>query len=488
MAMNSCFQKYFWCPKIKSNFLVRSGLFFSVCFALSTSLQATTRVVPDQYPSIQSAINASSDGDTVFVKFGVYNESIAFNGKNIHLLGEENPDHSQENPESAPYTVIDATDLDTSVITIDDGEDSSLLLEKLVIQGGEGQVSSGRKIGGGIRVQSAGFTGRDLVIRNNRATTGAGIFITGSLVFLSDSVITGNEARLIIHNGGGGVHSHTSTLIIQNTKIIENQALDTYGAGLAQYSGTAVMMNSIVANNEGDLGAGIFSNAGRLELHNSAILNNLSTYTGAGVTTQNAVELTGGNNILYNNINENQTSFRPGEIAMLTPELVEISMANSIFTPGSHAPDTPFLINPFFAEPQFVSNDPHSIDFAKLLPNTVGHNDGHLDSLPFDWFDVDGDGDYYEDLPIDLLYRPRIFDGQVDIGPFELQVERNGENEVFCDADLDQDGAIGNSDILVLLTNWDQVCDACPSDINNDGFVNYSDLLEILTAWGDCSL
>src|ERR1051326_6358112 len=39
--------------------------------------------VPGNYPTIQSAINASSNGDIVLVKMGTYTENINFRGKKI---------------------------------------------------------------------------------------------------------------------------------------------------------------------------------------------------------------------------------------------------------------------------------------------------------------------------------------------------------------------------------------------------------------------
>lgn len=40
------------------------------------------------YLSIDEAINATSDGDTIFIKSGIYNEKIKMWGKNRHLIGE----------------------------------------------------------------------------------------------------------------------------------------------------------------------------------------------------------------------------------------------------------------------------------------------------------------------------------------------------------------------------------------------------------------
>ncbi len=49
---------------------------------------AGTITVPDDYPTIQEAVDAASNGDTVFVKCGVYNEHVVVN-KPLSLLGED---------------------------------------------------------------------------------------------------------------------------------------------------------------------------------------------------------------------------------------------------------------------------------------------------------------------------------------------------------------------------------------------------------------
>mgnify|MGYP003887738503 CR=1 FL=1 len=45
-------------------------------------------VVPDDYPSIQSAINAADSGDEIYVKSGIYYENLIIN-KSISLIGED---------------------------------------------------------------------------------------------------------------------------------------------------------------------------------------------------------------------------------------------------------------------------------------------------------------------------------------------------------------------------------------------------------------
>jgi pectin methylesterase-like acyl-CoA thioesterase len=53
-----------------------------------TKVVATEIVVPDDYPTIQQAVNAASDGDIVRVRAGTYIEDIVINGKSLSLIGE----------------------------------------------------------------------------------------------------------------------------------------------------------------------------------------------------------------------------------------------------------------------------------------------------------------------------------------------------------------------------------------------------------------
>lgn len=71
--------------------------------------QPKTIIVPENYPSIQEAINNADEGDTIYVKTGTYYENLVIN-KSISLIGD-----------SARYTMIDANSAE-DVIWINQSE------------------------------------------------------------------------------------------------------------------------------------------------------------------------------------------------------------------------------------------------------------------------------------------------------------------------------------------------------------------------------
>jgi hypothetical protein len=66
--------------------LFRSGLLLGFTLSLAAASLAGTLRVPRDYPTIQSAVNAATDGDTVRVAPGVYREQVLVNSKDIRLV------------------------------------------------------------------------------------------------------------------------------------------------------------------------------------------------------------------------------------------------------------------------------------------------------------------------------------------------------------------------------------------------------------------
>jgi len=81
--------------------------------------------VPDDYDAIQDAVNASTNGDTVRVRPGIYHGMVYFWDKNIWLESEKGPE----------VTFIDATN-DSYGIRCDQGQDTTNTIRGFTIQGG----------------------------------------------------------------------------------------------------------------------------------------------------------------------------------------------------------------------------------------------------------------------------------------------------------------------------------------------------------------
>ena len=156
---------------------------------------ADTLQVPEQYSTIQSAIDASSDGDSISIAAGTYNEALSTDGKAIALFGRD----------GASSTTIDASGLNGSAIKCMNGEDSGTIIASLTLTGGTGTINPVWE-----------------------TLHGGGIFIYQASPIVVNCVITGNTAEYV----GGGAWVQDSTSMFKNVVFENNQVLfDTRGGG-----------------------------------------------------------------------------------------------------------------------------------------------------------------------------------------------------------------------------------------------------------------
>ena len=94
--------------------------------------------VPDDFPTIQDAIDASQNGDIVIVRPGTYMETIDFIGKSITVKSEKGP----------MITIIDGNRAG-SVVTFAGGEDPAAVLSGFTITKGFADYNTPAPLGGG---------------------------------------------------------------------------------------------------------------------------------------------------------------------------------------------------------------------------------------------------------------------------------------------------------------------------------------------------
>ena len=244
-----------------------------------------------------------------------------------------------------------------------------------------------------------------LTISGGAATDGAGIINDGTLT-VANSTLTGNAASA---DGGAIATTATSTsLTLINTTISGNSAAGS-GGGVIVLGGIATSVNSTITNNVADSdnnaagsGGGIRADAGTTTLKNTIVAGNFNEDgpTDAADDISGTVDVassfnligTGGAGGLTNGVNNNQVGVADAGLG---------SLANNGGTTQTHA----------------------------LLPTSVAVEAGSNANLPADTFDLDGDVNTAETLPVDQRGTgfPRVADSQdvdavqtVDIGAFEL--------------------------------------------------------------------
>ncbi|CAN5500505.1 hypothetical protein BH10BAC5_BH10BAC5_26880 [soil metagenome] len=288
----------------------RTTLFLVFITLIANISFANLRLVPSAYATIQSAINASVNGDTVLVSPGTYFENINYRGKNIVVTSK----YFQTNDLSfVSNTIINgSTPVNTdsaSCVRITSGEDSTTVLQGLTLTAGTGTYwadeHGGLAIfceGGGVLLQNTRATVQYCIIKNNAAI---------------------RKPSGAISAGGGGIRSGDGAPKILNNFIYGNSGM--YGGGIVLNYSAATIKNNVVYNNsvyQAVVGAPTFGGGGiwitgsnqSSIIINNTIINNSSAGSGSsgagkgGGILDFASTISFRNNIVWNNTQTSGTS------------------------------------------------------------------------------------------------------------------------------------------------------------------------------------
>jgi hypothetical protein len=219
------------------SFTVAESVLLIVFVTVGSAAAATKIHVPADQPTIQAGINAASNGDTVLVAPGTYQENIDFLGKAIKVTSTN----------GSAVTII-KNNGGGSVVTFHSSEGRNSILNGFTITGGLASFG-----GGGIEISSASPTITNNKIVGNQACDGNGIEVNFGSPLIKGNTITGNsQAGCSGGTGGGGIEigGAAGAQVIGNLITNNDAGSGIGGGGISLFAaGTPTIMNNIISNN-----------------------------------------------------------------------------------------------------------------------------------------------------------------------------------------------------------------------------------------------
>jgi len=198
-------------------------------------------VVPDDYSTIQEAINNASNGDTVFVKSGIYYENIDVN-KTVSLIGENRNATIIDGLGSGTTVFVRANNVVIDNLTIQGGGSYGILLDEWTA---DVTISNNLIVGNAYGIYPLGVSSRSIIVNNTISNNqNMGVRVVGT------ASITNNT---ITSNGGVGVAVYlNSRAEIRGCNISNN-----WGGIWLSYSGNNILRNNRLEGNIYNLGFSI---------------------------------------------------------------------------------------------------------------------------------------------------------------------------------------------------------------------------------------
>ncbi len=263
------------------------------------------------YTSIQTAVDAATEGNIIKVVQGTYtgihqrsgvtqvvyiDTSVTIRGGYASMENFANP------PEPWIYpTVIDAQDLGR-VIYVAQG--ITVTLEGLHLVNGNGTDLGGGgglypDAGGGIYTDRATTIISDCLIANNRSPIAGGGYTNRGTLMMHHSVITANTA---MSGNGGGIYIYGPVVAQFSHNTVASNTAGFNGGGLYiayGYSDTVFSENTIVSNTANADGGGIYM-ASEAQIRNNELSHNTASHGGGALYINGRMPTIASNHIFAN--------------------------------------------------------------------------------------------------------------------------------------------------------------------------------------------
>lgn len=375
--------------------------------------------------SLREALYWARNGDTVTFLAGI--STITLGGNEVAVSQRYLTINGDLDDDGSPDVTISGNDANRVMYVAPNL--SGIELIGLILT--KGSASGG---GGGLHIG----VGSDVTLRKSSITEnteiglgGGGVYGTSAVLTLINSTVAENSSSAF----GGGIRivGANGTLHVINSTVSGNTTTggSQHGGGI-QYGGTGglTIVNSTISGNavlgNGSLGGGLRITSGIAYVYNTTIVGNASTDQGGGVHAN-------GTDTFVNTVVAGNTS-GAGAVA---------AVDGSPLATGGTADDVGGTLeratNSYFGSNITITTDINSLNnqgTANLLlgnlmdngglvhthkpqPGSVLIGAGSIADLPADAYDLDGDGDTGETLPVDATGGLRAPNGTVDIGAVE---------------------------------------------------------------------
>ena len=216
------------------------------------------REVPAEYPTIQAALDAADEYDTILIAAGTYHETgLTPNVNNLLIQGELDDDGN-------PTVIIGpepGTKTSPSIMAIDNLD--GLRIEGIHFTGSRATSGGGMSItssnpaienclftdnsatsGGGILCSNGNLTISNCTFRGNSSDDGGAVFLDESEATFNDCLVDNNQTT----NNGGGISAIDSTMAISDCWISGNTAGNSGGGLLLENTATTISETRICGN------------------------------------------------------------------------------------------------------------------------------------------------------------------------------------------------------------------------------------------------
>ena len=403
---------------------------------------AATINVPGDYSTIQAAVDAASNGDVILVSPGTYTSSHPG-----HVVDTRGKAIAIRSTGGAAVTTINGEGERLGLACFS-GEVDSTIVEGFTIKScsssdydytNNGFISNWERSGGGILCHESSPTISGCDISGNTAADGGGIYCSGGSPTISGCTISGNTAHYgeagdaFFGGRGGGICCNGGSPTITGCTITNNTG-DHAGGIYCSYSSPTITDCTITGNTDdsdegGEGGGGIYCDNSSPTISGCDISGNTAA-DGGGISCSG-----GRPTISGCTISGNTAHFSGGGINgdTFSPTISGCTISNNTANEGGGI---------YFSESNSTLSN--TIVCGNVLHQIYG---------------------YYSDEGGNTI---------------------SATCEAECDADVaGNDQMVDGEDLYVILSLWNQEVHAI--NIDGDGIIGITDLLMLLEAWGPCA-